>query len=65
MGAWSRKDNQWTVRALHVAAGGEQASAINIITFVDKNSFTLKSIGREVDGEVLPNIDEVTVVRKK
>ena len=65
MGLWSRKDDQWTVRALHVGQNGEQASAINLITYVDENTFKLKSVGREVDGELMPDIEEVTVVRKQ
>ena len=29
-----------------------------------RRTFTLQSVAREVDGELLPNIDEVTVIRK-
>lgn len=65
VGVWSREGNQWTVRSLHVTQAGEQASAINIMTYVDGDKFTFKSVGREVNGEVQPNIDEVTVVRKR
>jgi hypothetical protein len=31
---------------------------------VDNDSFTWQSVSREVDGDVLPNLDEVLVVRK-
>ena len=31
---------------------------------MDGNTFTWKSIGRKVDGEFLPNVDEVKMVRK-
>ncbi|MBI5568997.1 MAG: hypothetical protein HY914_03545 [Desulfomonile tiedjei] len=43
---------------------GQKASSINIYTYVDANSFTWQSVSREVDGDLLPDIDEVTVVRK-
>ena len=39
-------------------------TATNIFTHVDDNSFTWQSINRTVDGEMLPNIDEVLIVRK-
>lgn len=65
VGVWSREGNQWTVRSLHVMQTGEQSSAINIMTYVDDDKFTFKSVGREINGELQPNIDEVTVVRKR
>ncbi len=62
---WSRKGNRWIIKASHTLNGGEKASAVNILTYVDPNTFRWQSIGREIDGELLPNIDEVTVVRKQ
>ena len=64
VGVWSRKDNQWTVKMLMVQQSGATASAINTLTYVDENSFTFKSSGRQVDGQFQPNIPEVTIVRK-
>jgi len=64
-GLWSRKGNQWIIKASRTLAGGEKASSVNILTPVDRNSFTWESVGREIDGELLPNIDEVTVVRQQ
>ena len=37
---------------------------VTIIRLIDNDKFTLQSVGREVAGELLPNIDEVTVIRK-
>lgn len=62
-GAWSREGNRWIIKTNSTLQGGRKASTVNIITFVDDDTFTWQSIGREVDGELLPNIDEVTVVR--
>jgi len=64
-GFWSKKGNSWVVETAQTLANGSQASSINIYTKVDDNSFTWESTGREVDGEMLPNIDPVTVTRKK
>jgi uncharacterized protein (TIGR02246 family) len=63
-GTWSRDGDRWVVKVSSVLSTGEKASSVNIYTPVDADSFTWKSIGREVGGELLPNIDEVTVVRK-
>ncbi|MHC4402107.1 MAG: YybH family protein [Planctomycetota bacterium] len=62
--AWRQKDERWVIQASRVLAGGEKASSVNVITRVDDDTFTWQSLNREVDGELLPNIEEVTVVRK-
>jgi uncharacterized protein (TIGR02246 family) len=64
VGIWSQKGNRWTIRALRVLSDGRKASAVNVLTYVDENTFTWESTGREVDGEVLPNLGPITVVRK-
>ena len=63
-GTWSKKDNTWIVKFSQVLPDGRKASATNIYTLVDGNTFTWKSIGRKVDGEFLPNVEEVKIVRK-
>ncbi|MGA2620027.1 MAG: SgcJ/EcaC family oxidoreductase [Thermoguttaceae bacterium] len=63
-GTWSNKDNTWTVKFSQVMPDGRKASATNIYTLVDGNTFTWKSIGRKVDKEFLPNVEEVKIVRK-
>jgi hypothetical protein len=64
-GTWTRKDNRWLIQQTGVLPDGKKSSAINIITQVDNDSFTWQSVSRTVDGEVLPNIDEVLIVRKQ
>jgi hypothetical protein len=63
-GTWSKKDKCWVVKFSQVLPDGRKASATNIYTLVDGNTFTWKSIGRKLDGEFLPNIEEVKIVRK-
>ena len=64
-GVWTRQGNRWIIKASRTLQSGEKASSVNILTKVDENSFKWQSIGREIDGELLPNIDEVEVVRKR
>lgn len=64
VGIWSQNENRWTIRALQVLSNGEKASAINVMTQIDKNTYTFRSTGREVDGELLPNIEEVKIIRE-
>jgi hypothetical protein len=45
-------------------ANGERASAINTMTYVDDDTFTIRSTSREIGGELLPNVSEIKVVRK-
>lgn len=63
-GRWYQDDNRWIVKTSFRLASGERASATNIITYVDENTVTWQSIGREVAGELQPSIPEVTVVRQ-
>jgi uncharacterized protein (TIGR02246 family) len=64
-GTWSKQGNQWLVKSSSVLSTGEKASAINTYTYVDHNSFTFQSVGREIGGEPMPDIEAVTVVRKQ
>lgn len=61
---WSKKDKSWAVKLNQVLPDGRKASATNIYTPVDANSYTWRSIGRKLDGQFLPNIDDVKFVRK-
>jgi uncharacterized protein (TIGR02246 family) len=63
-GEWSRAGNRWTVKMKSTLGTGQKASSMNIYTYLDRNSYTWQSVGIEVAGELLPDIDEVTVVRK-
>ncbi len=63
-GTWTRKDQKWMVQQTGTLPDGGKTSALNIFTHVDDDSFTWQSINRQVDGEMLPNIDEVLISRK-
>ncbi|QDU77456.1 hypothetical protein Pan97_45260 [Bremerella volcania] len=63
VGRWSNSGNRWTVQALNVLPDGRRGSSTNIYDLLDENTIEFKSIGRQVDGELLPSIDTFTIVR--
>lgn len=62
-GTWEKKDNQWIITSTATQPDGGKASATHIMTMIDENSYTWQSTNRQVDGEILPNIAEVLIVR--
>ncbi len=61
---WKKKDNRWYIQQSGVLPDGRKSSAVNIITCLDDNTCTLQSVNRTVDGELLPNIDEVKITKE-
>jgi uncharacterized protein (TIGR02246 family) len=63
-GTWTKKDKRWYIQQTGILPDGGKSSSVNIITYVDDNTCTLQSVNRTVDGELLPNIEEVKVGRQ-
>ena len=63
-GIWTKKGKSWHILTKDTLTTGEKASAVNILTQLDKNRFTWESVDRQVAGRLLPNISAVPVVRK-
>ena len=63
-GVWTPRGDRWEVKLRQVLADGRTASSTNIYAPRDEDSFTWQSINREIDGERLPDVAPVTVVRK-
>ena len=63
--SWIKDGNRWEAKTTFTLASGERASAVNVYTYVDPNTYRWESVDREVGGEMQPSIAEVTVVRKK
>jgi uncharacterized protein (TIGR02246 family) len=61
---WTFKKDRWFIRNKGVLADGRKASMVNVIKPVDQNSFTWQTVERTAGGELLPNIDEVLIVRE-
>ena len=64
-GRWIRDGNRWLVKTSFVLATGERASSVNVITYVDQDTLRWQSVDREIGGDLLPNIPEITVVRQR
>lgn len=62
---WSKRDGAWYIYNSGTLPSGSKTSATNVITYVDDNRFTWQSMSRIADGELLPNVDEVVVVRQQ
>ena len=63
-GKWTRKDDSWSIAQVGTLPDGKKSAAVNIITKLDDHSCTWQSINRVTDGEMLPNVEEVLIVRK-
>jgi hypothetical protein len=63
-GTWTEEDGRWVIHAKSTLADGNQGTAINILTRVDDDRYLWKSTARQVNGEMLPNVDEVEIVRQ-
>jgi len=60
---WRNRAGDWLILAKAVLPDGGDASAIQILHPVDKDAFTWSASNREVDGNLLPDIDEIRFVR--
>ena len=60
---WTRRGDEWIISAKGTLPDGGRASAVNIIKRVDNNTYTWSSINRDVDGSMLPDVEEVKMVR--
>ncbi len=56
---WKKKGNRWYIQQSGVLPDGRKSSAVNVITCLDDETCALQSINRTVDGELLPNVEEV------
>jgi uncharacterized protein (TIGR02246 family) len=63
-GKWTHNGEHWQIQQTGVLPGGGKTSAVNVMTPIDNNSFTWASVSREVDGDLLPNVDTTLIVRK-
>ncbi|HEY2837697.1 MAG TPA: SgcJ/EcaC family oxidoreductase [Pirellulales bacterium] len=63
-GIWTQEGDRWLIKVVSTLPDGKKATALQIITKLNDHSFTWESKGREVDGELLPNVDPITVVRQ-
>jgi uncharacterized protein (TIGR02246 family) len=63
-GTWQQRKGRWFIRNRGTLPDGRTATMINVMKPVDDNSFTWQTIERTAGGELLPNIDEIAIVRR-
>jgi uncharacterized protein (TIGR02246 family) len=61
---WEQHGDRWFVRNRGVLPDGRSATMINVMKQVDENAFTWQTIERTAGDELLPNIDEIQIVRQ-
>jgi uncharacterized protein (TIGR02246 family) len=61
---WEQRGGRWFIRNRGTLPDGRSASMINVMKQADANSFTWQTIERTADGELLPNIDAIRIVRR-
>ena len=60
---WARDGDIWTKRLTGTTKDGKKAFSAHTIRKIDDDSYEWNAHGRELDGQLLPNIDTVTVIR--
>lgn len=64
-GYWTKSGNSWQLELNYTLSDGREATSLNLFTQKDADHYEFSSIQREVDGEVLPNIEPVLIAREK
>lgn len=62
-GVWTESNGIWSVQSTATLPNGTLGSSTTVLTPVDKSTFTWQQINRIVDGELLPNLNEVVITR--
>lgn len=61
---WTLKQDRWYIHNQGVLADGRKATAVNVVKPIDASSFSWRTVERTAGGELLPNIDEIVMVRQ-
>ena len=61
---WEQRGGRWFINNRGVLPDGSLATMINVMKPVDEKTFTWQTIERTAEGELLPNIDEILIVRQ-
>jgi uncharacterized protein (TIGR02246 family) len=61
---WTRDGNQWFIKSTGVLPDGRTASATQILTRIGPHTARWASIQRTVGGQVVPNLQELVMVRR-
>lgn len=64
-GTWKRDGDRWTITSKATLPDGKRGSAVNVLRRIDDNHCSWQSTARQIDGELLPNTDEIEIVRQE
>jgi len=64
-GFWSRNGNSWNAVLNYVLSDGKKASATYSYKEINDKSYSFSATNRTLNGEALPNIEPVTVVKEE
>ncbi|MDZ4782796.1 MAG: SgcJ/EcaC family oxidoreductase [Planctomycetia bacterium] len=62
-GVWTKDNDRWVVTFEQTLPDGGHAAATNIYTLAADNSFTWHAFQRTLNGETLPNLHDISIVR--
>ena len=63
-GTWTKHDDRWINQSVATLADGSTGSFTSVFRPTEDGNYTWQKINRVLDGELLPNIDEIVVQRK-
>jgi uncharacterized protein (TIGR02246 family) len=63
-GTWARREDRWVVQAVATLPDGGSGSFTSIFRPTEEGTYTWEKINRVLDGQLLPNVDEIVVRRK-
>ncbi|WP_422930210.1 YybH family protein [Singulisphaera sp. PoT] len=62
-GYWTRSGNQWAIRSHTTRPDGHRETSTQVLTLVNAHSARWKSVDRVAGGKILPDIDEIVMVK--
>ena len=63
-GKWTQRGDQWVVSSVAQLSSGVKGSFTSVFRPIADGKYGWQKVNRMVDGNLLPNVDEVIVVRK-
>ena len=63
-GTWNRNEGGWRIHSVATFGDGTSGSSTTILTPLGDNSYRVEKIDRIIDGQILPHMEAVTVVRR-
>jgi uncharacterized protein (TIGR02246 family) len=60
---WRREGNKWLMKVKATGPDGGQSTAQHVVTKLSEDKYTWESLNRTRNGDVLPNLDRIDVIR--